>query len=215
MDKALCVKLNLIEHNYFVTNYYQLGLVNDGIINEYYILDSIIIDLDKYLQKHPEEYIYDEKHLSKLAENEIIEKIKIAKSIFTENKSIEALEIIIKTSDDDSVVKNATQIYKKEIKFLEETINVKFLDYFSVSFPRYKKFSELDREHAIYLAPPLMRDKVDNYLNNLNIFKLPQSVIESLYVVEFQKYDTMIDVKGNVMNFSDGIDEFSPIDRTV
>ena len=60
MDKALCEKLKLIGHNFFVTYYYQLGLVNDGIINEYYILDDEILDLDKYLQKHPEDCIYND-----------------------------------------------------------------------------------------------------------------------------------------------------------
>lgn len=215
MDKALCEKLKLIGHNFFVTYYYQLGLVNDGIINEYYILDDEILDLDKYLQKHPEDCIYNDKLLSKLAENEILERIKLAKSIFAENKNIEALELIMDSAVDDSVSKNASDIKTNEIEYLRETIKINFTDYFSVSFPRFKRFTDLDRKHAIYLAPPLMRNKVDNYINNLHIYKIPEHVIDSLYVVEFQKYDTMIDVNGNVIDFSDGLDEYSPIEKVV
>lgn len=223
----LSKKLDLVGHNFFAEYYYKIKSLHEGIIDIYYIMDTVTLDIDDYLQNNQdfntdeftEDNIFIEgklnKHLLNIATDSFKEKILIAKSIFDENKNLEALELIIESAVDESVSKNASDIKTNEIEYLRETIKINFTDYFSVSFPRFKRFTDLDRKHAIYLAPPLMRNKVDNYINNLHIYKIPEHVIDSLYVVEFQKYDTMIDVNGNVVNFSDGLDEYSPIEKTV
>lgn len=228
MKELLGEKLDLIGHNFFTEYYYYLKLLYEGLIDVYYILDIVNLDrdiIDDYLQSQnntnqftEEDVLIDgklNKLLYQLAIAAFKEKISVSRSIFEENINLDALELMIKTDSDESLRKKAIQINKQEIEYLNATTKINFTDYFSVSFPRYKKYTDLDRKHAIYLAPPLMRDKVDNYINNLYINELPEHVIDSLYIVELQKYDTMIDVNGNVIDFSDGLDEYSPIGKTV
>lgn len=93
-----------------------------------------------------------------------------------------------------------------------ESIRIRFGDFFSAKMPRYKRISELRRDEAIYLPAGLIPDEIYNYVNNLHCVSIPQDLLDSVLVVELQKYDTMIDVNGKPYDWSDEYGDFSPKD---
>jgi len=89
-------------------------------------------------------------------------------------------------------------------------MEINFSHHFSITQPRYKRLSELKRSEAVYLPTGLLPDDLYKYINNVNCSFIPKDVLDSIQVVEFQKYDTMIDINGNEFDWSDAYDAYSP-----
>lgn len=79
-------------------------------------------------------------------------------------------------------------------------IEILFGDYFEINEPHYTRLDQLDRQHCYYLSN--VYDKLDGIINNPAIDSIPIDVLESVLVVDLQKYDTMVDINGNVIDWS-------------
>jgi len=83
-------------------------------------------------------------------------------------------------------------------------MKIKFGDYFTSSMPRYKRLSELKRNEAVYIPSNyLLPNTIYSYINNPNCSQIPKEIIDDVLVVHMQKYDTMIDVNGNLFDWSE------------
>jgi hypothetical protein len=88
-------------------------------------------------------------------------------------------------------------------------MKVRFQDLFSVSLPRHKRLSELERDKAVYLPSGMLMDELYNCINNKNSIEIPRDILDSILVVEFQRYDKMIDINGEEYDLSAANDPFS------
>lgn len=79
-------------------------------------------------------------------------------------------------------------------------IRIRFGDYFDVRQPRYKRLDQLDRAHCYYLSDAW--DKLNKYINNPALDHIPFEVLESVRVWDIGRYDTLIDVNGDVVDLS-------------
>jgi len=95
----------------------------------------------------------------------------------------------------------------------DKKIEINFSEYFTATLPRYKNFSELKRNEAFYLSNAHFA--VGNYINNPKYNHIPEDAIRSISVVDLQQYDSMIDIDGNEYDWSDGVDPYTPEERTV
>ena len=86
--------------------------------------------------------------------------------------------------------------------FSNKKTTIPFEGYLSATLPRYKSFSELKRNEAYYLSN--IHDKVDNYINDPGYSYIPYDVLSEILMVDLQKYDTFIDINGNVLDLSGG-----------
>jgi uncharacterized protein YqkB len=88
---------------------------------------------------------------------------------------------------------------------------IRFGDYFTISMPKYKRLSELKRNEAVYLPAGLLANEIYEYINNRFCMCIPKELVNDILVVEMQRYDTMIDVSGNLFDWSDKQHIFDPM----
>ncbi len=90
------------------------------------------------------------------------------------------------------------------------TTTIRFGDYFTINMPRYKRLTDLKRDEAVYLPTGLLAAEIYEYINNKYCMSIPRELINDILVVEMQKYDTIIDVNGNLFDWSDKQYIFEP-----
>lgn len=79
-------------------------------------------------------------------------------------------------------------------------IRIRFGDFFDVRQPHYTSLDKLDREHCYYLSDAW--DKIGRFINNPALDHIPHEALDSVLVWDLGRYDTMIDVDGNVVDMS-------------
>jgi len=79
-------------------------------------------------------------------------------------------------------------------------IRIRFGDYFDIRQPHYKSLDQLDRKNCYYLADAW--DKLCQYINNPMLDHIPNEVLESLRFWDIGRYDTLINVNGDVVDLS-------------
>ena len=133
-------------------------------------------------------------------------------SLFDNQLHVALLEELVSDISDNQLKKKACEIIALEKSVLSKTQRINFSDYFTVSQPRKKCLANLDRENAYYLPPPLLSDEIMYCINNPDVGTIPRHLIDDILVVEFQKYDTMVDMDGNEYDWSNGC--YSPMELT-
>jgi len=123
-------------------------------------------------------------------------------SLFDNRMHVALLESLVTDINDDKLKRKADEIISREKAIISKTQRINFSDYFKISQPRKKCLSELDRENAYYLPPPLLSDDIMYCINNPEVGTIPRSLIDDILVVEFQRYDTMVDKDGNEYDWS-------------